>query len=390
PTLARVLVLGSLVGGGVLLVLGASREAGPRMVGAGLMVASLGVVKLARRGPWAVLAAEPDLAGDVRRHGLLAALSLYPLRRRGEAPLRPLAFGEADRGEEAPLVVVVQCESFADPGWMRWPAGVAAPPLPGLDAARARAHRSGRLAVSGFGAYTMRTEYGVLFGRGEAELGFRRFDPFLSVGAAERGSALPRRLPNGKQRPAVFVHPHALGFYGRDRLMPAIGFDRVIGEDGFGNAPLRGPHVADAALGDVLEGLLDRRDGEGAPRLVYAVTIENHGPWRAGRLPGSPDGLGAWFEHLRAGDALLSRLVERLERDGRRAVLCFFGDHRPSIPGAVRPGPDRDTPFVLMRFGWDGERGTGAAEERLTPAELHHAILAAAGIDAGEEGGGGG
>ncbi|MBE7212793.1 MAG: LTA synthase family protein, partial [Gluconacetobacter diazotrophicus] len=170
PILARVLVLGSLVGGGVLLVLGASRDAAPRMVGAGLMVASLGVVPLARRGPWAAVAVVPDLADDVRRHGLLAALSLYPLRRRGEAPLRPLAVGEAGRGEEAPLVVVVQCESFADPGWMRWPAGVAAPALPGLEAARARAHRTGRLAVSGFGAYTMRTEYGVLFGRGEAEL----------------------------------------------------------------------------------------------------------------------------------------------------------------------------------------------------------------------------
>ena len=59
-------------------------------------------------------------------------------------------------------------------------------------------------------------------------------------------------------------------------------------------------------------------------------------------------------------------------------MLAFFGDHRPSIPGIVEPGGDRDTPFVLLRFGAGSDAeapGSGAAPERLTPAGLHRALL---------------
>jgi hypothetical protein len=44
----------------------------------------------------------------------------------------------------------------------------------------------------------------------------------------------------------------------------------------------------------------------------------------------------------------------------------------------VEPGPDRDTPFVLLRFDGGRRSQTKAVPERLTPAGLHHAILQAA------------
>src|SRR3546814_10576991 len=89
---------------------------------------------------------------------------------------------------------MVQCESYADPAELfDDPALV----LPGLAAARASAWRQGRLLVSGFGAYTMRTEYGLIFGRDEADLGFRRFDPYLTA-IGETSHALPIRLGRAK------------------------------------------------------------------------------------------------------------------------------------------------------------------------------------------------
>jgi hypothetical protein len=58
--------------------------------------------------------------------------------------------------------------------------------------------------------------------------------------------------------------------------------------------------------------------------------------------------------------------------------LCFFGDHQPSIPGVIEPAAERHTPYVLMRFAHDGTGISGSGPDQdLTPAELHHAILAA-------------
>jgi phosphoglycerol transferase MdoB-like AlkP superfamily enzyme len=267
------------------------------------------------------------------------------------------------------LIVIVQCESFGDPVEIT---GEAHHALPGLASAREVAWQWGDLDVSGFGAYTMRTEYGVLFGRSEGELGFRRYDPFLSA-QGETSYALPARLREAGYH-CSFVHPHDLRFYNRDRLMPALGFDRMIGEEGFPPTSSRGGrYVDDRTLGASLAELLDKAAG---PTLIYAVTMENHGPWDSDNARDARGRLEAYLHRLQSSDAMLSGLVERLRRDGRSALLVFFGDHRPSIPGATAPGGARHTPYVIVRFDADGslwEGGPGRTD--LSPAALHHAIL---------------
>jgi hypothetical protein len=319
---------------------------------------------MARDGHGAV----PDAVADVQRHGLIATLLLYWLRWRGTpdpAGCAPLA---AEGLDAVGLVVVVQCESFADPVALTGDAGLA---LRGLGAARKLAWQWGELEVSGFGAYTMRTEYGVLFGRSEEALGFRRYDPFLTA-LGETSYALPARLRDGGYR-SLFVHPHDMRFYGRDRLMPAIGFHQLIGEESFAPVPAGARYVDDGTLGKAITGLIDAAVG---PTLVYAVTMENHGPWSKDRLTGSPGGLEAYMRHLRSSDAMLSGLIDHLRTSGRAAMLVFFGDHRPSIPGVTEPGGARHTPYVMIRTTASGEIVTGANRRvDLTPDGLHHAIL---------------
>lgn len=269
----------------------------------------------------------------------------------------------ADRPE---LIIIVQCESFADPIALT---GDSALELPGLARARAGAWQWGNLLVSGFGAYTMRTEYGLLFGRSEQALGFRRYDPFLTA-LGEVTHALPHRLGRHGYRSA-FVHPHDMRFYGRDRLMPAAGFAELVGEDRMADLARRGRYLCDGALGAFVADLAER--GEGAA-LTYVVTMENHGPWAGAQGP--QGALDDYLAHLRSSDAMLAGLIERLTVLDRSALLVFFGDHRPSIPGVTRPGGDRYTPYVMLRWGPCGEllRGDGDPAD-LTPAELHHAIL---------------
>jgi hypothetical protein len=349
----------------------------PHLTGIGLATLAAGaLLALLRSAPVAAIAREPDLETDLARFGLIATLLLYWLRWRAtcdppacSAPLGTGAIATPTGLPSPELIVVVQCESFADPADLVRPKAME---LPGLARGRAGALQWGNLAVSGFGAYTMRTEYGVLFGRSEATLGFRRYDPFLTA-HGEISYALPARLASLGYH-SLFVHPHDMRFYGRDLLMPAIGFDHLIGEDQLApDRSGRGHYMNDRALGEAIGAIIDRSVG---PTLVYAVTMENHGPWIKESHSGSPGGLKAYLHHVGSSDAMLTGLIDRLSNTGRSAMLVFFGDHRPSIPGVVEPGDARHTPYVMLRMSEDGQiLPDSNLRVDLTPAELHHAIL---------------
>jgi phosphoglycerol transferase MdoB-like AlkP superfamily enzyme len=349
----------------------------PHLVGLALLVMAGGVLAVLLGGPLRNTASTPDIEADLARHGLVATLFIYWLRWRATPDpaicSEPMVVqpegGQLQQCLPPDLIVIVQCESFADPVELT---GEHRHALSGLKRAQASAWQWGDLAVSGFGAYTMRTEYGVLFGRSEAALGFRRYDPFLTA-HGETSYALPARLKGYGYR-SLFVHPHDMRFYGRDRLMPAMGFDRLIGEESFASPPAHGGrYIDDQTLGSTM---CDLVDGAVGPTLIYAVTMENHGPWDKDRLTGSPGGLDAYLRHLRSSDAMLTALIERLSSTGRSALLVFFGDHRPSIPGVIEPNGARHTPYVMLRFTEDGQIRNGANQlADLSPDELHHAIL---------------
>lgn len=366
PWQIALLVIG-LGGATAIMALLASPEIAPRFAGLLLGLASAaGLVAALAPASRSLSVLIPDPEADVARLGLVpAVLAQWHDWRRTKDPLPCVA--EPLTGTSGQLVVVVQCESFTDPVALF---GDPALELTGLSQARALAWQSGRLLVSGFGAYTMRTEYGVLFGRSEEQLGSRRFDPFLTA-RGEASWALPNRLDR-KQWDTWFVHPHDMRFYGRDRLMPESGFANLVGEDTF--APPEGIYVTDAA---VTERIVDLAGKAARASLIYAVTIENHGPWSAGGSGESPPS-AAYLELLRHSDAMLVRLIDALPQLGRPVTLCFFGDHRPSIPGASDPGPERHTPYVILRFAADGTPlDRPGTEMDLTPAELHHSLLAA-------------
>jgi hypothetical protein len=358
----------------IALMLLFSTRLQPHLVGAGLLLVAGGALALLLRGGWFdSTVPAPSLDGDIARLGLIATLLLYWWRWRctpDPQPCPALAPIVDIAGSARPqLIVIVQCESFADPAEVT---GGARPALPGLERARAIAWRHGELHVSGFGAYTMRTEYGVLFGRSEAALGFRRYDPFLSA-HGESSYALPARLA-GAGYHSSFVHPYDMRFYSRDRLMPAIGFDEVIGESEFAPAPLgSGRYVDDRTLGAALVNLAKQA---ARPRLIYAVTMENHGPWDSDNVRGASGRLDAYLQRLQSSDAMLGDLIDSLSEDGRPALLVFFGDHRPSIPGVTAPGGARHTPYVVLRFDSGGRivKGDSAGID-LTPAALHHLVL---------------
>ena len=288
------------------------------------------------------LAPRPDLARDVAGWGHVMTLAVYALRWQGEGKPRAAAPAAYGPGEPPGFVVVMQLESFLDP------TRLGGPPLPALERLRARARFHGRLAVPAHGAYTMRSEYAVLTGRDEAAQGFGRYDPYLST-RADVPDALPR-LARARGLEAVFVHPFGRTFFGRDRVIPHLGFERMVMEEAFAGAERHGPYVSDAATSArVLAEVRAAREAGRKP-FVFAVTMENHGPWGAGRLPGLDDPRAQYLAHVantgRAVEALLDGLAEL-----GPGLLCVYGDHPPSLPTCAPGFEGTRTDYAVVTFG---------------------------------------
>jgi hypothetical protein len=300
---------------------------------------------------------------DTARFGVLATISLYRAVARSERPSRraahpaePPAFQVA---EPAPHVVVVQAESFWDPrGTLeRLPPDL----LPNWDRLGAAALARGRLLVSGFGANTMRAECAVLTGIGEAELGLDRFNPYFRFVAPVLRS-LPRTLRAAGYR-AVAVHPFDRRFFGRHRVLPALGFQRFDSPAQFVGAVRVGNYVADTAVAARIMATLAEAPG---PALVFAVTMQAHGPW-----PG-PDPQARWLAHLHDTDAMLGTLADAAPRFDRPLLICIYGDHQPALPGASA-WRDRRTDWLL----WHSSRPGQGERQDIAAAGLF-AVLAKA------------
>lgn len=320
---------------------------GPRIAAMlGLPLALCLLVYAAPRRPLAGLVArcfpEPALEADIARVGLPASLLAYTARALvGSAPVPDPPVLPPGRGDD--VVVVIQLESFLDPERL------GGPPLPLMDLIRRRAQEYGRLQVPAHGAYTMRSEHAVLTGRPRDSLGFGMFDPYTSRNGDEPTSLA--RLARDRGYATLFLHPFHRDFFRRARVVRELGFSDLVMEDAFEGAPRVGPYVGDVALG---QRLLREVRARGAPLFLFCVTMENHGPWKPGRLPGIDDPQAQYLHHVVNTGRMVEDLVagfEDLARSGRSVTLCVFGDHAPALP-TCRPGfGGQATDYALFRFG---------------------------------------
>jgi len=342
-----------------------------------LFIIALALLLLGSRGE-----ASLDPAADVARLGLLPTLWLYALAERRpavvEAPFAALHLGAGG----TPPIVVVQSESFFDARRL-FPA-VAPAVLGRFDALRAAAE-SGRLEVPVWGAYTMRTEFAFLSGIASGALGVHRFNPYRRF--ALRGVPTLASALRARGYRTLCVHPYPAGFFGRDRVFPALGFDEFIDIAGFDVGEKRarrsGPYVADAEVSARIAAELRRAE---RPLFVFAITMENHGPLHLEKVgaedarfyreapPSGFEELTVYLRHLANADAMLGELAAELgPRDG---VLCFYGDHVPGMPAVYRTlgYDDSRTDYLLWRSG------AQAARADLGVETLAFRLLARAGL----------
>ncbi len=328
----------------------------------GLVALLLGCTLMAGTSPWrriyqsAEASFQPWALAESSVHtGLIGSLLLYHWQIGGgqvphadreaatalltaHAPLLRAGLAGTTAFGELPDIVIVQSESLFDPARLR---GVLSGRwLPEYHRLSDEA-RFGDLTVPTFVGGTIRTEFEVLTGAPLASLGGIQY-PWLELDMKSY-PGLTRVLDDHGYR-SVAVHPNAGAFWNRARTYPELGFDRFIDGASFPKERIVGLFTSDAAMTDrVLDELAD----DGPPQFVFAVSMENHGPfdWRPGLDPQRlaalpmPERLDAggrlWFGNylylLDDADHELGRLADALAQRKRRTLLLFYGDHLPGL-----------------------------------------------------------
>jgi phosphoglycerol transferase MdoB-like AlkP superfamily enzyme len=356
--------------------------AGYLIIISSLVIILLWIKKLALR---VTNTLEPEQ--DIKAHGLIATLVSYSLQANTaehKAKIQQAiqaSFWNTDidfRNKTKPDIITIQSESFFD---ARRLSDIIKPDiLSGYDLCKEDAIMHGQLNVPAWGANTMRTEFSFLTGIPNDKLGYYRFYPYQYLYKTKIPSIASYLQSTGYY--CVCIHPHPEGFFGRDKIFPQMGFDEFIDIRSFDAQRKFGPYISDEAVTDKILDTLKQHD---KPVFIFAITMENHGPLHLEKAtqqdekalyttkpPEKTNDLTIYLRHLKNADRMITALTQTLPQTlkykEKDFVLCFYGDHIPSMPGIyeITDYKDDKSDFIIWKSKPDS-----AIRSNKTTTEAH-------------------
>jgi phosphoglycerol transferase MdoB-like AlkP superfamily enzyme len=271
--------------------------------------------------------------------------------------------GELKRAAGLPDILVVQNEAFYD--LRQHELQVAPQGYGAYDRTANLAAVSGKLEVPTVGGNTAKTEFSFLSGVETAVLPSGCEYPYRTLVRQNIWSIAWYLKSLGYA--TVAIHPYHRTFWDRNIAYPLLGFDLFIDHTEFPKQLREGFFVSDKAVADRMVEVRKKAKG---PVFIFAVTMENHGPWDQPRvakqkqIPVTGDltaqertETARYLHHVSHAGEMASSLKERLEQGRRPAVLAFYGDHAPALDLTTRipfrkGGSLWHTPYFIWRnFG---------------------------------------
>jgi len=240
-------------------------------------------------------------------------------------------------------ITVIQSESFFDA--RRLHPSIKTSLLKSFDHCNAESIQYGKLKIPAWGANTMRSEFAFLSGLKSEQLGLYQFYPYQYLHIMKIHSIASLLKSQGYY--CVCIHPHSASFFGRDRIFPAMGFDKFIDINSFNKDDCFGPYISDQAVTEkIIETTKENTD---KPLFIFAITMENHGPLHLEKTTeqeqssyysqppiAKPNDLTVYLRHLANADQMIKTLTQYYQQtyrqSGDKTTLCLYGDHVPSMP----------------------------------------------------------
>ena len=243
--------------------------------------------------------------------------------------------------EFKPNIIIVQSEAFWDPTLME-NISFSQDPIPFFHSLQ-KSQTNGIMLSPVFGGGTVNTEF-------EALTGFTT--QFFQNGAMAYSSDVNRpieALPVILQRQgyaSTAIHTYDAWFYGRNSVFKNFGFDKFISKEFFDSPEYsgiynNGQYIRDTEL---TRKILDQVRETAKPDFIYAISMENHGPYFSSKNPNdkikvsgsnlSPDSqaiLENFTNSVSDVDQSLKLLINSLSQISEPTEVIFYGDHLPLL-----------------------------------------------------------
>lgn len=248
-------------------------------------------------------------------------------------------YGSGDDLQDVENIVVILSESFFDTADMN---GVSSGQydLPAYKALQQKS-LTGKMTVPAYGGVTLRTEFELLTGIELDLFPVHRY-PLISL-VVEPINSIAWEYQSGGYS-TTGMHPNVGSFWNRDNAYPYLGFERFLDFKEFKRSKRSGYYVSD----DAVTGKLKKEITDGDKQFFFAISMENHGPWKTGRpnldedivnsiaTPQALEGESAvalqqYVYHQQLAESALLDLVEDLDSRESRSIVLFFGDHLPGM-----------------------------------------------------------
>ncbi|WCF07870.1 LTA synthase family protein [Paenibacillus thiaminolyticus] len=249
-----------------------------------------------------------------------------------------------------PNIVFVMSEAFWDPSNLD---GIkfSKDPLPFFHQLQ-ESYTHGDLIVPVFGGNTVNTEFEVLTGLSTKYISSGNIPYQDSIVAPIHSIAT---ILNKEGYRNIAIHTYHNWFYKRNSVYKHLGFHEYVSGEFFSDVERKGAYISD---NEISKQIIKKIKEQSEPVLIYAVTMQNHGPYSKRRIndtaslidvdgeltDSSRDMLEAYSQNLYEVDEALKNLIKGLEQIDEPTLLVFFGDHLPML------GPDfqvyRETNFM--------------------------------------------
>jgi phosphoglycerol transferase MdoB-like AlkP superfamily enzyme len=196
---------------------------------------------------------------------------------------------------------------------------------------------SGNMLSPQFGGGTSNVEFEVLTGNSMS------FLPAGSVPYQQHiGDSLPSLASYFEQQgyKSIGIHSYEGWFWNREQIYQHLGFRSFMSQEQFHDPEYRGFYISDE---EVSRTIIDQVENNEQPMFIYAVTMQNHGPYndnRYGENEIEVDGplteearqiLETYSQGVKDADRSLQMLIDYFEHSEEPTVIVFYGDHLPML-----------------------------------------------------------
>lgn len=259
-----------------------------------------------------------------------------------------------------PNVIFIMNEAFWDPTLLP-NVKFSEDPVPTIHQLQ-KESTSGYLLSPQFGGGTSNVEYEVLSGNSMS---------FLPSGSVPYQQYISKPLPSlasyfeNKDYKSMAIHSYEGWFWNRENVYKQMGFESFKSKDHFDSPEYKGFFISDD---EVSRSIIQEVDNTEKPMFIYAVTMQNHGPYdddtrykdgnpikAEGNLTNDARKILETYTHgAHDADQSLKMLIDHFKESDEPTVIVFYGDHLPML------GLDYD---VYKQGGLIGASGQWSLEE---------------------------